>query len=54
MSHVYNDTGDACQTLSGLTLIPLAPGAATFSRADVERCSPARPAAGSLPTSVPS
>ncbi len=36
MSHVYNDTGDACQTLSGLTLMPLAPGAATFTRADVE------------------
>jgi threonine aldolase len=35
-SHVYNDTGDACQTLSGLTLLPLAPGAATFTRADVE------------------
>jgi threonine aldolase len=36
MSHVYNDTGDACQTLSGLTLMPLAPGAPTFTRADVE------------------
>jgi threonine aldolase len=36
MSHVYNDTGDACQTLSGLTLMPLAPGIATFTRADVE------------------
>jgi threonine aldolase len=36
MSHVYNDTGDACQTLSTLTLIPLAPGAASFTRADVE------------------
>ena len=36
MSHVYNDTGDACQTLSGLTLIPLAPGAATFTRAEIE------------------
>ena len=36
MSHVYNDTGDACQTLSGLTLMPLAAGAATFTRADVE------------------
>jgi threonine aldolase len=36
MSHVYNDTGDACQTLSSLTLIPLAPGAANFTRADVE------------------
>lgn len=36
MSHVYNDTGDACQTLSGLTLMPLAPGKATFTKADVE------------------
>jgi threonine aldolase len=36
MSHVYNDTGDACQTLSALTLMPLAPGTATFTRADVE------------------
>jgi threonine aldolase len=36
MSHVYNDTGDACQTLSSLTLIPLASGAATFTRGDVE------------------
>ncbi len=36
MSHIYNDTGDACQTLSGLTLMPLAPGSATFTRADVE------------------
>src|SRR4029453_4661701 len=36
MSHIYNDTGDACQTLSGLTLMPLAPGTSTFTRADVE------------------
>src|SRR5687768_2364574 len=36
VSHIYNDTGDACQTLSGLTLMPLAPGRATFTRADVE------------------
>lgn len=36
-SHVYNDTGDACQILSGLNLIPLAPGAATFAVADVEQ-----------------
>ncbi|HEX8030240.1 MAG TPA: aminotransferase class I/II-fold pyridoxal phosphate-dependent enzyme [Vicinamibacterales bacterium] len=36
MSHVYNDTGDACQTLSNLTLMPLAPGKATFTTADVE------------------
>jgi len=37
VSHVYNDTGDASQTLSGLTLLPLAPDAATFTWADVER-----------------
>lgn len=36
MSHIYNDTGDACQTLSALTLMPLAPAAATFTVADVE------------------
>ena len=36
MSHIYNDTGDACQTLSALTLVPLAPGTATFTVADVE------------------
>jgi threonine aldolase len=36
MSHVYNDTGDACQTLSNLTLLPLAPGTATFTVKDVE------------------
>lgn len=35
-SHIYNDTGDACQTLSALTLLPLGPGAATFTRDDVE------------------
>jgi len=36
VSHIYNDTGDACQTLSGLTLIPLAPGRATFTVKDIE------------------
>ena len=36
MSHIYNDTGDACQTLSGQTLMPLAAGKATFTKADVE------------------
>lgn len=34
-SHVYNDTGDASQTLSGLTLVPVAPGRATVTRDDV-------------------
>jgi threonine aldolase len=37
VSHVYNDTGDGCQALSNLNLIPLAPGRATFTREDVER-----------------
>lgn len=36
MSHVYNDTGDACQTLSALTLLPLASGRATFTWREVE------------------
>jgi threonine aldolase len=50
-SHVYNDTGDACQTLSGLTLMPLAPGAATFTRAEVEAVL-ARTASGRVATEV--
>jgi threonine aldolase len=36
-SHLFNDSGDCAQTLSGLTLVPLAPGKATFSLEDVER-----------------
>jgi threonine aldolase len=35
-SHLYNDCGDCAQELSGLTLIPLAPGRATFTLAEVE------------------
>jgi threonine aldolase len=35
-SHIYNDTGDCTQELSGLTLIPLAPQGATFTLAEVE------------------
>jgi threonine aldolase len=35
-SHVYNDTGDCAQELSGLTLIPLSAGRAGFSLAEVE------------------
>lgn len=34
-SHIYNDTGDACQTLSGLTLVPVAAGRATVTRDDL-------------------
>jgi threonine aldolase len=36
MSHVYNDTGDSAQSLSGLNLVPLAPGRATFTWDDVK------------------
>lgn len=36
-SHLYNDCGDCAQTLSGLNLVPLVPGKATFTIADVER-----------------
>jgi threonine aldolase len=35
-SHIYNDTGDASQALSGLTLMPLGPGQATFACAEVD------------------
>jgi threonine aldolase len=35
-SHLYNDCGDCAQTLSGLTLIPLARGKATFTLEEVE------------------
>jgi threonine aldolase len=34
-SHLYCDSGDGAQELSGLNLIPLAPGRATFSLAEV-------------------
>ena len=36
-SHFYQDEGDCAQTLSALTLVPLAPGRATFSADDVQR-----------------
>jgi len=36
-SHLFNDCGDCCQTLSGLHLVPLAPGRASFSVPDLER-----------------
>jgi len=35
-SHLANDAGDCAQTLSGLNLIPLAPGKACFTAQDVE------------------
>ena len=48
MSHIYNDTGDASQILSGLTLMPLAPDKGTFTWADVERVI-ARTTSGRVP-----
>lgn len=51
MSHIYNDTGDGCQTLSALTLLPLAPGAATFRLEDVQAVL-ARTASGRVAASV--
>lgn len=36
-SHLYKDCGDCCQTLSGINMVALAPGKATFSIEDVER-----------------
>lgn len=35
-SHVYNDTGDACEVLSNLNLIPLGAGRAGFTLEEVE------------------
>jgi threonine aldolase len=51
VSHVYNDTGDGCQVLSNLNLIPLAPGKATFTGEDVERVL-ARTASGRVAAQV--
>jgi threonine aldolase len=36
-SHLYNDSGDCAQQLSQLTLLPVAPGEATFRWEDVQR-----------------
>jgi threonine aldolase len=45
-SHIYNDSGDCAQELSGLTLIPLSPGRASFDltevSAEVERAEEGR------------
>jgi threonine aldolase len=35
-SHLYNDSGDGAQTLSGLNLVPLAPGQATLRLEEVQ------------------
>ena len=48
--HLFNDCGDCCQTLSGLHLVPLASGKATFTIDELERES-ARGASGRV--SVP-
>lgn len=50
-SHIYNDTGDACQTLSALTLLPLGANAATYTVADVEAVL-ARTAGGRVATEI--
>jgi threonine aldolase len=36
-SHLYNDSGDCCQTLSGLNLIPLGEDAVEFNLQEVEK-----------------
>jgi threonine aldolase len=36
-SHIYNDTGDSSQILSGLNLIPLGESAVEFSVSDIEK-----------------
>jgi len=36
-SHLYQDEGDCAQTLSGLTLMPLGAGRASFTAVDVQR-----------------
>jgi threonine aldolase len=36
-SHLYMDSGDCVQTLSNITLMPLAPGRATFTVEEVQR-----------------
>jgi threonine aldolase len=51
VSHVYNDTGDGCEVLGHLNLIPLAAGKATFTRDDVERVL-ARTASGRVAAEV--
>ncbi len=50
-SHVYNDTGDACQTLSGLTLLPLGAGRAGFDLDEVEAAL-ARTASGRVASEI--
>jgi threonine aldolase len=42
-SHLWNDEGDCAQTLSGLTLVPLAPGRATVSLAEIQTAAAGAP-----------
>jgi len=37
LSHIYQDSGDCVQTLSGLPMMPLSPGSATFKADDLQR-----------------
>jgi threonine aldolase len=50
-SHLYNDSGDAAGTLSGLNLIPLAAGRSTVELSEVQRWL-ARSASGRVDTRV--
>ena len=50
-SHLSNDSGDCVERLSGLNLVPLAPGRATFTREEVE-AELARTASGRVATGV--
>jgi threonine aldolase len=50
-SHIYNDSGDCAQQLSALTLLPLAPGKATFTWDDVS-AELARAAGGRVTTEI--
>jgi threonine aldolase len=40
---LWNDEGDCAQTLSGLTLVPLAPGRATVSLAEIQTAAAGAP-----------
>jgi threonine aldolase len=50
-SHLYNDSGDCAQTLSGLNLVPLAPGRSTFELSEVQSWL-SRSASGRVETAV--
>ena len=50
-SHLSNDSGDCAERLSGLNLVPLAPGRATFTKEEVE-AELARTASGRVATGV--